>query len=169
MNLRSVSVAPRQDVTSSTSSVRQSVSPAAPVDMDESPQAVPTPEQPKRRSRFALWAGIAAVALGVVGYVYLQRGLESTDDAQVDADVLSVPARIGGTVLSVQFEENQNGHFLIELINISGQVIQQKSVNLSASSRVDFDLAGHPAKGLYVIRAKDLSHNKQYITKVQVQ
>ncbi len=69
----------------------------------------------------------------------------------------------------VQFEENQNGHFLIELINISGQVIQQKSVSLSSANLVDFDLAGHPARGLYVIRAKDLSHNKQYITKVQVQ
>lgn len=71
--------------------------------------------------------------------------------------------------IRIQFEENQNGHFLLELINISGQVIQQKSVNLSSASRVDFDLVNHPARGLYVIRAKDLSHNKQYITKIQVQ
>jgi Secretion system C-terminal sorting domain len=69
----------------------------------------------------------------------------------------------------VQFEENQNGQFLLEMINIAGQVIQQKSVTLSSANRVDFDLARHPAKGLYVLRAKDITHNKQYITKVQVQ
>ena len=69
----------------------------------------------------------------------------------------------------VQFEENQNGQFVLEMVNISGQVIQRKSVTLSSSNRVDFDLANHPAKGLYVLRAKDLTHNKQYITKVQVQ
>src|SRR5436190_583654 len=53
---------------------------------------------------------IAVVALGAVagGGVYLSRlGIETTDNAQVDAEVVSVPARVGGVVEKVSFVENQ--------------------------------------------------------------
>jgi Secretion system C-terminal sorting domain len=72
-------------------------------------------------------------------------------------------------LVKVQFANNQQGHFLLELVNISGQVVQQKALTLNGSNQVDFSLSSHPARGMYVLRAKDLSHNKQYITKVQVQ
>jgi membrane fusion protein (multidrug efflux system) len=84
-----------------------------------------------------LWAGIAAVALGVGGYMYLQRGFESTDDAQIDADVLSVPARLGGTVRSVLFEENQKveaGQLLAELDYAPARAkFAQAQANLSSA------------------------------------
>lgn len=141
MNLRSVSVAPRPDVTTSIPTSRQSVAPAAPVSTAaERPQPVPTPEpaeQPKRRKRAPLLIGLAVVALGAGGYVYMNRGLESTDDAQIDADVLSVPARIGGTVRSVQFEENQKveaGQLLAELDDAPARArFAQAQANLSAA------------------------------------
>jgi hypothetical protein len=82
--------------------------------------------------------------------------------------IQTYPNPVVNTV-KVQFDQLQTGHFLLELINISGQVIQQKTVTLSGSSQTDFDLANHPAKGLYVLRAKNLASNQQYITKVQVQ
>jgi len=49
--------------------------------------------------------GLAAV--GGIGAWYLtHRGLESTDDAQIDAEVIAVPARAAGTVMRVLFAEN---------------------------------------------------------------
>ncbi|HEY1547278.1 MAG TPA: HlyD family secretion protein [Kofleriaceae bacterium] len=48
----------------------------------------------------------------------LGRGHESTDDAQIDADVVLVPTRVGGLVKSVSFVENQRvkaGDLLAEL------------------------------------------------------
>ena len=81
--------------------------------------------------------------------------------------IQTYPNPVMNTV-KVQFDEKQNGHFLLELINISGQVIQQKSVNLSSDNQVILTLQSS-GQGIVCFRAKDLSHNKQYITKVQVQ
>ena len=61
---------------------------------------------------------LALGALGVVGWYATHAGLEDTDDAQLDADVVSVPARIGGLVEKVLFVENQRvkaGDVLVEL------------------------------------------------------
>ena len=82
--------------------------------------------------------------------------------------IQTFPNPIVSTV-KVQFDEIQTGNFILELVNISGQVIQQKAMTLDGTNLVDFSLSNHPAKGLYVLRAKDLSHNKQFITKVQVE
>ena len=71
--------------------------------------------------------------------------------------------------VKVQFDEVQSGHFMLELVNISGQVIEQKAMTLDGTNLIDFALSNHPAKGLYVLRAKDISHNKQFLTKVQVE
>ncbi|MFI5153867.1 MAG: choice-of-anchor E domain-containing protein [Chitinophagales bacterium] len=71
--------------------------------------------------------------------------------------------------VKVQFDEVQNGHFMLELVNISGQVVEQKAMTLDGTNLVEFTLFNHPAKGLYVLRAKDLSHNTQFLTKVQVE
>ena len=61
--------------------------------------------------------GIVAAAAGGAWYV-AHRGLENTDDAQVDGDVVAVPARIGGVISHVNFTENQKvkaGDLLAEL------------------------------------------------------
>ena len=72
----------------------------------------------KGRVRGIALGVLAAAALGVVGWYVMHAGLEDTDDAQVDADVVSVPAQIGGPVLKVLFVENQRvkaGDVLVEL------------------------------------------------------
>ncbi len=69
------------------------------------------------RIRVAAAVAVAAV-LGVVAWVWLTAGRESTDDAQVDAHVTQVAARVGGTVLKVHVEDNQEvaaGATLLEL------------------------------------------------------
>src|ERR1700733_10284805 len=52
----------------------------------------------------------AVVVLGLAVYLtlsWLSRGKESTDDAQVDADVVAISARVGGAVLKVYVVDNQ--------------------------------------------------------------
>jgi membrane fusion protein (multidrug efflux system) len=48
----------------------------------------------------------AAVVVGVLAW-YRFQGRVSTDDAQIDAHILPVAARVGGTVLAVEVEENR--------------------------------------------------------------
>jgi membrane fusion protein (multidrug efflux system) len=57
-----------------------------------------------RRAMVALAVAVAAVI--VVAWLYA-RGRVSTDDAQIDAHVLPVAARVGGTVLTVEVEDNR--------------------------------------------------------------
>jgi membrane fusion protein (multidrug efflux system) len=52
------------------------------------------------------------------GWWIMHRGLEATDDAQLDADVVAVPSRASGTVTAVHFVDNQKvdaGALLVEL------------------------------------------------------
>ena len=69
-----------------------------------SPAAITEP-----RSKRGLVLGlIAAVVIGGGGVWYLtHHGLENTDNAQIDGDVVSVPARVGGVVTKIAFAENQ--------------------------------------------------------------
>jgi membrane fusion protein (multidrug efflux system) len=75
---------------------------------------------PKRKGKPYLILG-AIVVIGVIGYLvvsWIGRGKESTDDAQVDADVVTVSARVGGAVLKVLVTDNQlvkKGDPLVEL------------------------------------------------------
>jgi membrane fusion protein, multidrug efflux system len=86
---------------------RAGSAPAAPVPPPPSaPEAAPT--TPRRRR--ALWAGLAAalVATGSYGaWLYATRFDESTDDAQVEADVVPLATRVGGEVAQVLVRENQ--------------------------------------------------------------
>jgi membrane fusion protein, multidrug efflux system len=95
---------------------------ASPATSDTSTEAQEAPAEaaPSKAGRIrAIALGVLAVAaLGVVGWYVLHNGLEDTDDAQLDADVVSVPARIGGVVTKVLFVENQRvkaGDVLVEL------------------------------------------------------
>ncbi|MET0792478.1 MAG: HlyD family secretion protein [Polyangiaceae bacterium] len=78
------------------------------------------------RSKRGLVLGlIAAVVIGGGGIWYVtHHGLENTDNAQIDGDVVSVPARVGGVVTKVAFTENQRvktGDLLAELDSAPAQ------------------------------------------------
>lgn len=126
MNLRSSAARSRADVSA--------------VSADESaPQPAPQPvaATPKRSRRGLVWL-FALIALGAAGaYMYVQRGIESTDDAQIDADVLAVPARVAGSVRAVHFQENQRveaGQLLAELDDAPARArVAQAQANLTAA------------------------------------
>src|SRR5262249_6089519 len=58
------------------------------------------------------------VLIGIGVWLWLTRGRESTDDAQVDAYVTPIASRVGGTVLRVAVSDNQlvdAGAVLVEI------------------------------------------------------
>jgi membrane fusion protein (multidrug efflux system) len=84
-----------------------------------------------RSRRFALVAAVAVVALIAAG-VWWWRSLsyESTDDAQIDAHVTPMAARVGGTVAKVLVVDNQvvePGAVLVELDQTDYTVALEKA------------------------------------------
>jgi membrane fusion protein (multidrug efflux system) len=71
------------------------------------PVAEPTKKSGKKP--FLVLGGVVAVALiAYGGYEFLTAGEESTDDAQVSADLVPVAARVAGQVVHVSIQENQH-------------------------------------------------------------
>jgi membrane fusion protein, multidrug efflux system len=70
---------------------------------------VSTQEATQPRSKKSLILGIVAAVVVVGGgfWYVTHHGLEDTDNAQIDGDVTSVPARVGGVVTRIAFTENQ--------------------------------------------------------------
>jgi membrane fusion protein (multidrug efflux system) len=71
------------------------------------------------RKRLPLIGGAVAIVVIIIGiWLWMTAGRESTDDAQVDAHVMPIAARVGGTVLRVPVTDNQHvdaGAVLVEL------------------------------------------------------
>jgi membrane fusion protein (multidrug efflux system) len=69
--------------------------------------------------RVRILAGVVILAaIGAGIWWWIASGRESTDDAQVDAHITPIAARVGGTVLSVPVEPNQEveaGAVLVEI------------------------------------------------------
>ncbi|MHA4811968.1 T9SS type A sorting domain-containing protein [Flavitalea flava] len=70
--------------------------------------------------------------------------------------------------LTFQFNSNQSGRYLLELVNTAGQTIQQKAVTLAGTNQIKMDLSPQPAKGLYFLRTRDLTQNRDYVSKVLI-
>jgi membrane fusion protein (multidrug efflux system) len=70
--------------------------------------AAPVKKKKGEAIRYVVVGGVVLLALAVYGTVsWLGRGKENTDDAQVDADVVGVSTRVGGTVTAVLVTDNQ--------------------------------------------------------------
>ena len=78
-----------------------------------------TADPPRSYKPWLIVGAIAAVVLIGVGAFWLRgRGKESTDDAQIEADVAPIAARVSGSVLKVLVNEDQavkKGDVLIQL------------------------------------------------------
>ena len=94
--------------------------------------SAPTPSSGFLRQRRVLF-GIAAVLITLIGvgiWFWLTAGQQSTDDAQIDARVTQIAARVGGTITRVAVEDNQrveSGSVLVELDPRDYQVAVDKS------------------------------------------
>jgi membrane fusion protein (multidrug efflux system) len=72
-----------------------------------------------RQPRALLIAGVVIVAVIVIGaWLWTTAGRETTDDAQVDAHVSQISARVGGTVVHVLVKDNQPAEADATLVEI---------------------------------------------------
>jgi hypothetical protein len=68
--------------------------------------------------------------------------------------------------LLFQFNSNQTGRFLLQLVNTAGQIVQETAVTLTGSNQIRMNLSPQPVKGLYFLRTSDLTHNRSFVSKV---
>ncbi|HVZ75370.1 MAG TPA: HlyD family secretion protein [Polyangia bacterium] len=101
---------------------------------------------PKRKRRpFVILGVVAAIALVAVGgYAFATHGRETTDDAQVAADVVPVAARVSGQVAKVHVHENQwvkRGAPLVDLDDADLQARMQQADAELATARAQAQAA----------------------------
>ena len=101
------------------------------------------------RARRALLLLLAIVAVAAVVAWLVTRGRVSTDDAQIDGHILPVAARVGGTVLLVEVEENRQveaGTVLVRLDPTDFEVAlrQAKADQAAAEATVAAARSGVP-------------------------
>ncbi|HEY4240398.1 MAG TPA: HlyD family secretion protein [Kofleriaceae bacterium] len=104
---------------------------------EPAPATVHAPRS-KRRRNTILGALAIVAAIGGALFWYFRHGRESTDDAQIDSDVVLVPARVGSVVKKVNFVENQRvkaGDVLAELDDaVLAAKLAQAEANLAQAS-----------------------------------
>src|SRR4051794_24604703 len=96
---------------------------SATADIETAPVAKETNEPRSKRALVFGLIGAAVMAGGGFWYA-THHGLENTDNAQIDGEVVSVPARVGGVVTKILFAENQrvkSGDLLAELDSAPAQ------------------------------------------------
>ena len=92
-----------------------------------------------KRIRIAIVA-VVIVVLGASVWLWATAGRETTDDAQVDAHVTPVAARVGGTVIEVPGKENQQveaGTVLVVIDPRDYQVALEKARAEVATAEAD--------------------------------
>jgi membrane fusion protein (multidrug efflux system) len=114
-------------------------------------QAAPQAEQPetlqpakKKRGRLILIVGILVVAVAALLWWWHSTYYESTDDAQVNGNLIQISSRIKGHVVAVEVNENQYvdaGQVLVKLDPSDYETaVQQDEANL-ASAQANYEAA----------------------------
>lgn len=102
-------------------------------------QALDQPEnlRPRSRKRFILFGVIAIVLIGGGLYWWHSTFYETTDDAQINGNIIQISSRIKGHVLHVEVQENQavqKGQILVELDPSDYETaVQQAEADLAAA------------------------------------
>jgi len=117
--------------------------PAAPLKDDHAPANDPVPEVRGTRKRNVILIGVLVLAaVAGLGYHLLTDGHESTDDAEVEADVVPLASRVNGQVLRVLVKENalvKAGDPLVEIdpADYEIRVHQAEGERVSAQAQAD--------------------------------
>lgn len=94
--------------------------------------------------------------------------IDPTGDKTNDISYRTYPNPATNSLL-FQFNNNQTGRFVLQLVNTAGQIVRETAATLTGTNQIRMDLSPQPPKGLYFLRASDLSHDRSYTTKVFIQ
>jgi membrane fusion protein (multidrug efflux system) len=112
----------------------------------QTPALEKVPAVPGKRNwarPYLVLGGVLLLAMAAYGlFAWMTRGRESTDDAQIDADVVTVSARVGGSVFKVHVADNQQvrkGDLLVELdpADLAAQKKQAEAELAAARAQAD--------------------------------
>ena len=100
-------------------------------------------EPRRRRKPFLVLGAIAAVVVvGLGAWSWINSGKESTDDAQIEADVVPIASRVPGMVKRVAVVENQRvkkGDLLVELDSLDLLTADTRTFNYNGGFVEVFD------------------------------
>jgi membrane fusion protein (multidrug efflux system) len=119
------------------------VQPSIPEATGGEPGGSARPPLSRQRRALLIVGGIAAaVVLGVLVYLLVHAGEESTDDALNDADVVQLAPRVGGEVVAVPIVENQRvkrGDLVLQLDDrdYQARLLQASAALDSARAQAD--------------------------------
>jgi len=68
--------------------------------------------------------------------------------------------------VSMMFDSPLNGDYSIELTNLIGQIVQKRTVRVSNTNVITIELSGTAAAGVYNLRARSMSTNAVYSSKL---
>jgi membrane fusion protein (multidrug efflux system) len=123
--------------------------PPAPT-LDRQAVMVEAAPEEKSGSKRTLAIGLAVLlAAGAGAWWMMTRGLEDTDDAQLDGDVVNVPARTSGVITAVHFTDNQNvkaGMLLAEIDSAPALAKLAQAEAELASAAASYDSAAVQAQ-----------------------
>jgi membrane fusion protein (multidrug efflux system) len=101
------------------------------------------PERPSRK-RFFIIGGVVLVAIIALLYWWHSTYYESTDDAQIDGNLVQISARIKGNIIKVGVSDNQQvqkGQVLVEIDPRDAQAaLDQGEANL-ATAKANYEAA----------------------------
>lgn len=106
-------------------------------------ETAPLPVKRSRAKPYVVLGGVLLLAMAAYFlFAWMTRGSESTDDAQIDADVVTVSGRVGGSVSKVHVAENQQvrkGDLLVEVdpADLSAQKKQAEAELAAARAQAD--------------------------------
>ncbi|KFE70453.1 HlyD family secretion protein [Hyalangium minutum] len=128
---------------SSDSTVSQPLPAPTPLPKAPSASGEAAQKAAKGRRAFLVLGGVAALVLvSIGGYALLTHGQETTDDAQIEADVVPISSRVAGAVLTVHVKDNQTvkaGDVLVELdpVDLQARLAQAQAELATAKAQAD--------------------------------
>ncbi len=68
----------------------------------------------------------------------------------------------------MQFPELLNGAYSVEVLNMNGQVIYQRQMQIKDASTINLDLGTAPSAGIYQVRTRELSTGRRFASKLVI-
>ena len=101
---------------------------------------------------------LAALLVGIGIWLWLTRGEESTDDAQIEAHVVQIAARVGGTVEAVPVKDNQKVEAGAALVQIDPRDFEI-AVQKAAAQLADAEASAKAAQSNVTVTATGATSN----------
>ena len=68
--------------------------------------------------------------------------------------------------VSMQFDRTLNGNYLVEITNLSGQIMYNRNIKLANTNNVQFEMSNPPPSGIYYLKLTDTKTRLSYSNKL---